>query len=189
MELRFEDCEGVTAAVSRRAALDAAQAPDRNAETIRRQLQRSGETIFEVRTIEVAGAEWFVPASLAAELRREGLERLQAARLERPRSHRVLPEDPAARYPEAVVGADGNVTNRLAEAFYRDHGVERIELPLERAATTVGGCVMQSAYCLRRELGDCAVKRGISQLEVCLHGLGAQHSTGRRSQCGDSGGS
>ena len=175
VELRFEDCEGVTAAVSRRAALDAAQAPDRNAETIRRQLQRSGETIFEVRTVEVAGAEWFVPASLAAELRREGLERLLAARLERPRSHRVLPEDPAARYPEAVVGADGNVTNRLAEAFYRDHGVERIDPPLERAATTVGACVMQTAYCLRRELGECLLQRPRLRGDLYLEAAGHRY--------------
>ena len=33
--------------------------------------------------------------------------------------------------------------------------VERIVEPLELAATTSGARVMQSAYCLRREMGEC----------------------------------
>ena len=61
----------------------------------------------------------------------------------------------AARYPLTTVTAEENVTNSQAEAFYRDHGVERIVEPLELAPTTSGGCVMRSAYCLRRELGEC----------------------------------
>lgn len=37
---------------------------------------KSGDTIFAVRDAEVRGAEWFVPASLAAEVRREALSAL-----------------------------------------------------------------------------------------------------------------
>ncbi len=87
----------------------------------------------------------------------------------------LLPENPAARYPGTVVEADGNVTNRLAEAFYRDHGVERIEPPLERAATTVGACVMQSAYCLRRELGECLLERPHLQGDLYLEAAGHRY--------------
>ncbi len=171
--LRLTDCEGISVAVSRAVGLDPAQAPERNAEAIGRQLRRSGDTIFEVRAISVTGAEWFVPASLAAELRREGLERLRTARPVRPR--RVTAEDRTARYPATVVGADENVTNRLAEAFYRDHGVVRIEPPLERAASTAGRCVMQSAYCLRRELGECLRERPRLRGELYLEGAGHRY--------------
>ena len=76
---------------------------------------------------EVRGAEWFVPASLAAEVRREALSALDEARRNRPLEHRILPENPAARYPSERLTAEENVTNRLAEAFYRDHGVREIE--------------------------------------------------------------
>lgn len=70
-------------------------------------------------------------------------------------AHRILPENQAALYPSERMGADENVTNRLAEAFYRDHGVREIAAPLEYAPSTAGSCVMRSAYCLRRELGQC----------------------------------
>ena len=157
--LTYTDCEGIRAGVSRAAALDAAKNPAANAAAIRVQAAKSGDTIFAVGDVEVAGGEWFVPASLAAELRREGLEKLLQARLARPREHRILPENPAARYPSERVAAEENVTNRLAEAFYRDHGVKHIEPPLELADSFDGACVMRSAYCIRREIGECLRER------------------------------
>lgn len=87
---------------------------------------KGGDTVFAVRGAEVRGGDWFVPASLAAELRREGLDALSKARSERGIGHRILPEG-RAEYPAECLSAEENVTNRLAEAFYRDHGVGRIE--------------------------------------------------------------
>lgn len=159
LRLTYTDCEGVSVAVERAAALDAAKNPEANAAALRAQAAKSGETIFRVDGVTVEGAGRFVPASLVAELRREGLEKLLQARLARPREHRILPENRAARYPWAEVTAEENVTNRLAEAFYRDHGVQRIEPPLELAPTFEGACVMRSAYCIRREIGECLRER------------------------------
>ena len=173
--LRLTDCEGTTVSLRRAVPLEAAQAPDRNAEAIRRQLQRSGDTIFEVRETAVTGADRFVPASLAAELRREGLERLLQQRLARPPFRQLRAEDRSAKYPSTVVTASENVTNRLAAAFYRDHGVERIEPPLERAASTAGCEVMRSAYCLRRELGECLRERPRLQGDLYLETGGRRY--------------
>ena len=61
----------------------------------------------------------------------------------------------SARYPSECLTAEENVTNRLAEAFYRDHGVLRIERGLDLAPTTAGRTVLRSAYCIRREIGEC----------------------------------
>ena len=155
VRLAYTDCEGVRAEVSRTAALDAAKNPQANAAALRTQASKSGDTIFRVDNVTVRGEERFVPASLVAELRREGLEKLLQARLALPRPHRILPENPAARYPSERIAADENVTNRLAEAFYRDHGVKHIESPLELAPSFDGACVMRSAYCIRREIGEC----------------------------------
>jgi len=159
LRLTYTDCEGVSASVERAAALDAAKDPEANAAALRTQVSKSGGTIFRVDRATVEGAERFVPASLVSGLRREGLEKLLQARLALPRPHRILPENPAARYPAATVTAEENVTNRLAEAFYRDHGVQRIEAPLELAASFDGACVMRSAYCIRREIGECLRER------------------------------
>lgn len=169
--IEYVDCEGTTARAERSAELEPAKNPEANAAALRAQAVRSGDTIFAVREATVEGAEWFVPASLAAELRREGLEALLRARQERPREHRILPENRAARYPSERLGAEENVTNRLAERFYRDHGVQEIAPPLELAASTEGACVMRSSYCIRRELGECLLQRPRLRGELYLeHG-------------------
>ena len=155
VRIEYTDCEGVVAGAERTGAFEAARNPEANAAAIRTQAARSGDTIFAVGGVTVCGGERFVPASLVAELRREGLERLLQARLARTLPHRILPENPAARYPAERLSAEDNVTNRLAEAFYRDHGVVAIERGLDLAPSTAGRCVMRSAYCLRREIGSC----------------------------------
>ncbi len=157
--MTYTDCEGVTASAARTVPLDRAKNPEANAAALRAQAMKSGDTIFAVRDAEVRGAEWFVPASLAAEVRREALSALDEARRNRPLEHRILPENPAARYPSERLTAEENVTNRLAEAFYRDHGVREIERGLDLAPTTAGHRVMRSAYCIRREIGECLRER------------------------------
>ena len=69
--------------------------------------------------------------------------------------------------------AEENVTNRLAEAFYRDHGVTEIERGLDLAPTTAGHTVMRSAYCIRREIGECLRERPRLRGELYLE-RGAQ---------------
>lgn len=157
--LRYTDGEGVAVEQHRSMPLDTAQNSEKNAQTIRTQAARTGDTIFRVDRVEVEGAAWFVPASVIAELRREAVAALLAAREQRVPSREVRPENREVRYPHTTVTAEENVTNSLAEAFYRDHGVERIVEPLELAATTVGATVMRSAYCLRREIGECLKER------------------------------
>ena len=157
--MTYTDCEGVTASAARTVPLDRAKNPGANASALRVQAMKSGDTIFAVRDAEVRGAEWFVPASLAAEVRREALSALDEARRNRLLEHRILPENPAARYPSERLTAEENVTNRLAEAFYRDHGVREIERGLDLAPTTAGHRAMRSAYCIRREIGECLRER------------------------------
>ncbi len=158
--VRFEyaDCEGFRAAASRAIALEPAKNSGANTGALRAQAEKSGDTIFAVRAVEVAGGEWFVPASLAADLRREALTALEQARTARGIEHRILPEGDA-RYPFAVLTAEENVTNRLAEAFYRDHGVTEIEKGLDLQPSTADRRVMRSSYCIRREIGECLLEK------------------------------
>ena len=152
---RYADCEGITAEVSREGTFEPAGDPVKMADLLRTQAAKSGDTPFEVRRVEVAGADRFVPVSLAGALRREALEELRRLRIARVPERRILPEDQHAPYPATELSAEGNVTNRLAEQFYRDHGVARIESGLDLSAATVGRRVMRSAYCIRREIGEC----------------------------------
>ena len=107
----------------------------------------------------VDGAYIFAPASLLAEVRREGLEALLKAREALPREHRIMADDGTARYPREQVSRYENVTNSMAAEFYRRHGAREIEPALECARSTVGQRVMESSYCIRREIGECLRER------------------------------
>ena len=154
--LTFTDEEGETASATHTAPFEPASNIERTNEVIRTQCAKSGDTIFAVESVEVTNPEGlFVPASLVADLRREALTLLLENRIAQPSKHRIFAENLAPRYPKTALTAQDNVTNRLAEAFYRDHGVEQIAAPLELSEDFGGECVMVSSYCIRREIGQC----------------------------------
>ena len=153
-ELKFvRRDDGAAVAVRRRGTFEPSNSADKNEMSIRAQVAKSGDTIFRVCDIAVSGADRFVPASVVTAMRREALELLTAApwRIE----HKIMADNLSVRFPADSLAADENVTNRLAEEFYRLHGVETIAPPLELNESTRGCRVMRSAYCIRREIGAC----------------------------------
>ena len=152
--LTIKDCEGIEIGVSRECELQMATDATKMAETARRQIEKSGGTIFLIQDVEIIGNEYFAPASILNDLRREALDLLRHKRLQLPMSHDIKSDNFTAQYPSKVVTRYENVTNRLAEEFYRRHGVEIIEPALEQQPT-IGERVMISSYCIRREIGEC----------------------------------
>ena len=157
VELTITDCEGISSTITRQAEAEPASDSGKMADTARRQISKSGGTIFTITDVEVTGGEYFVPASLLADMRREALEALRTNRIERKLPHLIKYDDGTARYPFDKVTRYENVTNHLSEEFYRTHGVEEIEPALE-SNPTLGERVMISSYCIRRELGECLKK-------------------------------
>ena len=125
---------------------------------IRTQLSKLGGTPFEATEIDVRlSGRWFVPSSLLAEMRREGIERLQAVRRVRYRRELArVDRTSTIPYPERTLTYLGNVSNSLAEAFYRQHGVERVEKAFELSPRT-GVPLMFTKHCLRYSMGWCPV--------------------------------
>lgn len=158
LQLTFTDCEGRTATVAQDGTFDCARNPEGNLSSLTRQVQKSGDTIFAVEHVEVTGGERFVPASVMTALRREGLERLLAERMRHTPAHHITEEVTSTRYPTTALLNEDNVTNRLARQFYLDHGVEQIAPALELQDDFTGERVMRSAYCIRREIGECLKK-------------------------------
>ncbi|MDR0511307.1 MAG: U32 family peptidase [Rikenellaceae bacterium] len=153
------DSAGRSAAASLDGPFERADRPAPMAESIKRQMARSGDTVFAVDSVRVSGEPVpFVPASALNALRRELLERL---------AETPIPARQVAEQGER--GCDGNfpwpatealplnVVNSLARSFYADHGVARLPPPLELAARLTGQTVMTTPYCLRREIGQCLV--------------------------------
>jgi len=123
-------------------------------DTIRTQLLKTGNTIFEVKRISINLSQpWFFAASALNELRRSALEMLENTRVlnyER--------ENPAIRtqdtFPEVHLPYTGNVTNRLAEAFYRKHAVKTIDPGFEIKAAE-GVPLMFTKHCIKFEMDFC----------------------------------
>ena len=152
--LSVKDCEGIEVVVSRECELQMASDAEKMVATAQRQIEKTGGTIFSIREFEISGNEYFAPASILNDIRREALDLLRRKRIERNLNHNIIDDDFSARYPSNVITRYENVTNHLAEEFYHRHGVERIEPALEQQPT-IGERVMVSSYCIRREIGEC----------------------------------
>jgi collagenase-like PrtC family protease len=138
------------------APVPAAEKPEAARATLRRQLEKTGNTEFACAGVEVAVHPVpFVPVAALNALRREVLERLRAVReASRPRdAGAIVPND--VPYPERELSYLGNVLNAQAEAFYRRHGVTRIERAAESGLDMRGRRVMTTRYCLKEQLGFC----------------------------------
>ena len=173
VSLKVRDEEGIEVVIQREVALEPATDASKMIATVQRQVEKSGGTMFSVVEVQVDGGEYFAPASLLADMRREALETLRAKRVARVLSHRILEDDGTARYPYGVVSRYENVTNRLSTEFYQQHGASEIEQALE-LKPTVGERVMVSSYCLRRELGECLKEKPSLKGELYI-----EHGTAR----------
>ena len=167
--LSATDEEGVSVVASVECATEEVRDRVKGEEALRRQLLRSGDTIFEVRNIGVENIS-FAPMSVIGALRRETLDLLEKERVYRfsIREKNVFIEKQYAKNPASRLAPQDNVTNRLAAEFYADHGVEHIAEALECCATTAGQCVVVSDYCIRRELGECLLEEPTLRGELFL---------------------
>lgn len=175
LTLRFTDGEGHTAEQSVSGPFEPAQNPGKAEETIRQQVAKTGDTIFRVENTRVSWDEpRFIPASTLNSLRRETLAELEKIRQRNYRREERKPADPSAAYPQSTLDYRANVTNRLAEQFYKKHGVTEIEPGFELQTDHVGQEVMRTKYCIRRETGQCLREKsctyhGPMQLENNYH--------------------
>lgn len=156
---RYVDCEGIAVEVRRDVELDASKSVDKMRSVAEDQMAKSGDTIFRVTCVKVRGAEWFASAKLLAEMRREALSLMASKRADRVLPHDIRSDNGMAQYPERRLSPQHNVVNSLSRKFYKRHGVEHIVEGLDSWSTTHGERVMESSYCIRREIGEC-LKRG-----------------------------
>lgn len=127
------------------------------AENLKNQLGKLGNTPFELEKLDISlSADWFVPSSALADLRRNAVEKLLEAR-------RINYPQERVRFPKtthAFIAGDltylGNVMNTKAQAFYHDHGVKRIEPAFEKEPRT-DAVLMFCKHCLRYSMGWCPV--------------------------------
>lgn len=157
IRLSLTDEDGHSVSLVEHIQAEPAREQEKMASTIRTQLSKLGDTIFSAKTIEVNsdGQLPFIPVSKLNDLRRKAVELLTEERMANYPQPITSIENRAFPYPATELGGEANVTNTLAERFYNDHGVQTIAPPRDLMRTLSGERVMTSAYCLRRELGQC----------------------------------
>ena len=156
--LTATDESGISATTTIAQTSEEARDKAKGEEALRRQLMRSGDTIFEVRNIEISEVR-FAPMSVIGALRRDVFELLERERLARHEKSVGFAENSDAKYPASTLTPQDNVTNHLAREFYADHGVVEIAEGLDCRATTAGEQVVISDYCIRREIGECLLQK------------------------------
>jgi collagenase-like PrtC family protease len=155
--LTFTDEDGLSASAEAAFDKQPAQQPEQAEAAVRAQLARLGNTDFELDALGIKWRQpWFAPGSLLNGMRREAVEKLEAARraaYERlPRRRETAP---APVYPEESLSYLANVYNRAAQAFYTRHGVKLIEAAYEAHHEPGEVSLMITRHCIRYSLSLC----------------------------------
>ncbi|MBI4809682.1 MAG: U32 family peptidase [Nitrosomonadales bacterium] len=156
-ELTLQDEDGIRATAAAAFEKQPAKNPAEAEDSMREQLARFGNTDFELEELKV---EWsqplFSPSSLLNKLRRDAVEKLEAARLA---AYQPLPRnaavEPPAQYPEETLSYLANVYNSAAQSFYGKHGVKLIEAAYEQHKEDGEVSLMITRHCIRYSLSLC----------------------------------
>ncbi|WP_102409158.1 peptidase U32 family protein [Parabacteroides bouchesdurhonensis] len=156
--LEMEDETGARIVINRSFEKEVARKDQQD--NIRTQLGKFGNTPFEVSRVEIDLSEnWFAPSSLLADMRREGVEKLQVChrmRYRRELSKRNIANADAALYPEGSLTYLGNVANSRACAFYKKYGVGEIA-PAFELCPQKDVPLMFTKHCIRFSMKACPV--------------------------------
>lgn len=153
LTLTDEDDNRVTLSLPR--AKEPARTPQE--ENLKTQLAKLGNTPFEAERVDIDFTEnWFLPASVLADFRRQAIEKLIAARRINYRRELAVLRPTTHAFPQTTLTYLGNVMNARAASFYDGHGVASIapafeQTPVEKAV------LMFCKHCLRYSMGWCPV--------------------------------
>ncbi len=157
LALTLTDEDGVSASATLVQAKEPARDAERARQGMREALAKLGNTLFIANAVTLKLSEaWFVPASALNALRREAVEKLEAARAAAyQRPERWAPVSPPAAYPAATLTYLGNVNNKAAREFYTAHGVQQIAPAFEQNREAGEVSLMISKHCLRYSFNLC----------------------------------
>ncbi len=157
--IHIEDENGVKIKVDRACEKKTAKNKNQAEETAHRQLIKLGDSIFICEEMNVVWNQpYFIPISILNEMRREGIRKLEVARLKRCNIETYFIQPNNEPYPAKQLDYSANVANKKAETFYHRHGVENIEKAFELQNVTKGKKVMTMKHCLRFQYGLCTGK-------------------------------
>lgn len=153
LTLTDEDDNSVTLALPREKEL----ARTSQEENLKAQLAKLGNTPFEAQRVDVDFTDnWFLPASVLADLRRQAVDKLIAARRVTYCRELSVMKPTTHVFPQTSLTYLGNVMNSRAASFYTNHGVQSIDPAYEQAPVDKA-VLMFCKHCLRYSMGWCPI--------------------------------
>lgn len=153
LTLTDEDDNSVTLSLAREK--EPARTPQE--ENLKTQLAKFGNTPFEALRVDIDFTEnWFLPASVLADFRRQAVEKLISVRRINYRRELFVLKPTAHAFPQSTLTYLGNVMNARAASFYAGHGVASIAPAFERTPVEKA-VLMFCKHCLRYSMGWCPV--------------------------------
>lgn len=144
-----------------------ARDPEKSKELIKKQLSKSGETVFEIHKVETNGCERsFFQSSMLNLMRREVLEKLAVIRKQKPQFFNARQSN-SCPFPLSELEYQANVSNRLARSFYHRHGVPDPGTAFEKQDGYQGHVLMTTKHCLKYQMGYC--RRYDKNFDSLLH--------------------
>ncbi|ENO88891.1 peptidase U32 family protein [Thauera linaloolentis] len=155
--LTLTDEDGISACATLAAAFEPAQHAERAQAALREHIGKLGNTLFTLDHLVLdLPAPPFLPSGQLNTLRRNAVERLEAARIAaHARPPRAAPVEPPAPYPQDALSYLANVLNDRARAFYARHGVQLIDAAFEENQRTDEVSLMITKHCLRYSFNLC----------------------------------
>ncbi len=127
-----------------------ARKPEMTHEAIRKQAEKSGDTIFKVSKVDVCvNRHQYYSQSQLKELRREAFTVHLQKRLDLYKVHQIKIEPNNVQWIAASTSYLDNITNYRAEAFYRRHGATISD------GKTGPQRLMSCKYCIKAQLDFC----------------------------------
>ena len=120
------------------------------------QLSRSGDSMFDVRSVSVICENaYFFRISELNEIRRNLFLKHENHRISTFAAKDSVMSGDMVKFPENSVTSSENISNLKAVQFYRDHGVEVQGKAIEISSSDKDQLLMTTRYCIKFELGFC----------------------------------
>lgn len=153
--LSFTDEDDNSVSITLERAKEPARTPQ--ADNLRNQLSKLGNTPFEARDIKIDLSDnWFIPSSELSELRRNAVEKLLEARRINYRREVFRLKESKTKFPVSTLTYLGNVMNSSAAEFYKNHGVLKV-MPAFEKEQPKDAVLMFCKHCIRYSMGWCPV--------------------------------
>lgn len=157
IEFSLTDEDNVTTLASFSFESELAQKPNEMVLVLRNQIQKTGDTIYKITDTSIQ-ADTHIPFLKLKQIniwRRELLDKHSKNRLNGyikvVRVHATNTVD----YPETHLTHTANISNKLAEKFYKKHGATKIAQCFELSSNTQDKTLMTTRYCILFEMGLC----------------------------------